>query len=308
MPQLSGSKWLIVVICFAVTLGTGAAAPSDAGVTAILPVSFTTINEYMVVLPVEVNGSGPYCFLLDTGTSRSVIDRPMAEQLALPQVGQGRAVGVEESVAVTLVRSESVSTGPATVRNLSLTVLPKGAGLPAEVRGILGEDFLENFDVLIDNRHHRIELQAGPGTLADGLAGERLPVRLEGVMDGAPTVGRLIVTGHALELSSKDITLLLDSGVSSLVMFGGPGSLGVGATQQNYMMASTTKSSIALAVSTKTVRQLRMGSTVVPNVVAVAPPERPGTDTDGLLPTALFQSIFISHSQKFVIFDPSARR
>jgi predicted aspartyl protease len=308
MSQLSGSKWLLVVIGLVMTLGAGAATPAAAGITTVLPVSFTTINEYMVVVPVLVNGSGPYRFLLDTGTSRSVVDRQMADQLALPRIGQGSAVCVEENVAVTLVRSESVSMGAATVRNLSLTVLPKGAGLPAEVRGILGEDFLENFDVLIDNRHHRIELQAGPGTLADGLAGERLPVRLDGVMDGSPTVGRLIVTGRAPELSGKDITLLLDSGVSSLVMFGGPGSLGVGATPQNYTIASTTKSSIALGVSTKTVRQLRMGAKVVSNVVAVAPPARPGTDTDGLLPTALFQSIFISHSQRFVIFDPSTKR
>jgi predicted aspartyl protease len=308
MSQLYGFKWFLVVVGFAMTLGAGAATPSSGGVTTVLQVSFTTINDYMVVVPVEVNGSGPYRFLFDTGTSRSVIDRQMADQLALQPVGQGEAVGLAGSAVVSLVRSESVSMGAATVRNLSLTVLPKGAGLPAEVRGILGEDFLGNFDVLIDNRHHRIELQVGPGTLADGLEGERLPVRLDGVMDGARTVGRLIVTGRAPELSGKDITLLLDSGVNSLVMFGGPASLGTGSAQQNYVVASATKSSSAVAVSTKTVRQLRMGGNLVPNVVAVAPPARPGADTDGLLPTALFQSIFISHSQKFVIFDPSAKR
>jgi hypothetical protein len=31
-------------------------------------------------------------------------------------------------------------------------------------------------------------------------------------------------------------------------------------------------------------------------------------DVDGLLPTALFRSIYISHSCKFVVLDPSAKK
>jgi hypothetical protein len=47
------------------------------------------------------------------------------------------------------------------------------------VSGILGEDFLGHFDLLIDNRHHVVQLQLGPGPMSDMFKGERLPVQLE---------------------------------------------------------------------------------------------------------------------------------
>ena len=295
MPQLSVFMRLIALSCFAFA----AASPAED----LISVEFKMIHDYMIVVPVTINGAGPFHFLLDTGTSRSVANGKIADQLSLPRISEGEAVGVDGNLHVTLVHSESVSMGSATVRNLNLTVLPGNSGLPSDVLGILGEDFLANFDVLIDNRHHRIELQPGPGTLGMGLAGERLPIRLHGIMDGQPTIGRLIVACRAPELSSKEITLQLDSGINSLLLFGGRRSLGSGAADLDYTIASASKTS-SLTVSTRTVGTLQVGSKVVANVVAIAPPARPGTDTDGLLPTSLFSSIFISHSQRFVIFDP----
>jgi predicted aspartyl protease len=303
MSQLSIFKWFIAIHF----LGFAALATSASPAEDLIEVNFTMVNDYIVVVPVTVNGAGPFKFVLDTGTSRSAVERKIADQLSLPRIAESHAVGVQESVLVSLVYSDSVSMGAATVRNLSLTVLPEAAGLPSGIRGILGEDFLEKFDVLIDNRHHRIELQPGSGPLADGLTGERLPVRLDGIMDGHPTIGRLIIACRAPELSRNEISLLLDSGINYLVLFGGPQSLGVGAAAQNYFVASTSKSSNSVVVSTKMIRQLRIGNKIVANVTAVAPPARPGTDTDGLLPTSFFNSIFISHSQKFVILDPSTK-
>jgi hypothetical protein len=273
----------------------------------LIHINFTIIHDNMVVIPVSINGAGLLNFLLDTGTSRTMVDSKVAAQLALPMVDAGVIVGIQGKATTSLVHCDSISIGGATVLDLDLTVLPRDARLPSGLSGILGEDFLENFDVLIDNRHHSIELQPGPGTLADELTGERLPIRLDGIMDGQPTIGRLIVACRAPELSRNEITLLLDSGINSLVLFGGSQSLGVGAAEQNYFVASATKGSSAVAVYTKMVRQLRVGRRILPNVLAVAPPAKPGTDTDGLLPTSLFSSIFISHSQKFVIFDPSTK-
>jgi len=271
-------------------------------------VDFKTINGYMAIVPVSINGSGPLNFLLDTGTSRTMVSAGPAEQLALRAVDTRVIVGIRGEATTLLAHCNSVSMGGATVLNLDLTVLPKESGLPSSLSGILGEDFLENFDMLIDNRHHKIRLQSGSDTLEDSLAGERLPIRLDGVMDGQPTIGRLIVEGRSPELSRNAVTLLLDSGASSLVWFRGPQSLGIGAVEQSYLIAIASKPSNPVTVTTKVLRQLRVGSTVVPNVMAVAPPARPGADTDGLLPTSLFGSIFISHSQKFVIFDPSTKR
>jgi hypothetical protein len=197
--------------------------------------------------------------------------------------------------------------GGSTVPGLTLSVLPKNAGLPEEVRGILGEDFLERFDLLLDYRHHVIELQSGDGPLTEALGGERIPIRLEGMMEGGPVIGRLILSAHALELDRRDVSLLLDSGVNSLVMFGGPQSLGAGAIQQNLDIAGSVQSSNGVSVYSTTIKQLWLGNKIVRHVTAFAPPAKPGMDTDGLMPTSVFGSIFISHSQKFVILDPTRK-
>jgi hypothetical protein len=195
--------------------------------------------------------------------------------------------------------------GGLTVARLTLAVLPKGTGLPEKMSGILGEDFLERFDLLLDYRHHVIELQSGDGPLTESGVDERLPIRLQGMMEDGPVVGRLIGFAHALELGRTNVSLQLDSGVNSLVMFGGPQSLGAGAIQQNLDIGGSVQSSTGVSVYSTTIKQLWFGSKVVRNITAFAPPARPGMDTDGLMPTSAFSSIFISHSQKFVIFDPT---
>jgi hypothetical protein len=262
----------------------------------------------MVVVPVSINGSQPLDFLLDTGTSRTMIDSKLADGLQLPTVASGTIDGIQGGARVLLAHSGSISVGGAKVDELNLTVAPRNTGLPHELHGILGEDFLERFDVLIDNRHHRIELERGSGYLAATLNGERLPVHLNGIADGEPTSGRLIIASYAPELSNYEITLLLDSGINSFVLLRGTQSLGAGAVEQVYTMANSANTSNLVRVSTRIVRRLRLGSTSLVNVNAIAPPARPGADTDGLLPTSLFHSIFISHSQKYIIFDPSTRR
>lgn len=167
----------------------------------------------------------------------------------------------------------------------------------------LGEDFLGNFDLLIDNRHHLVQLQLGPGPMSDMFEGERLPVNLEGKFMSH----RLIVTGHSPELSNKTISLQLDSGANFLYLFGGAESLGVGAALQRYAVTTISNSSHKLFVSKKMVRQLRFGNKKLTNVLVLAPPQIAGMDTNGVMPTSAFNSIFISHSQRFVIFDPSSK-
>jgi hypothetical protein len=197
--------------------------------------------------------------------------------------------------------------GGFTIPGLTVTIMPKNDGLPEKVSGILGEDFMERFDLLLDYRHHVIELQSGDGPLTESVVGERLPIRLEGMMGDGPVVGRLIVLAHAPELGRTNVSLQLDSGVNSLVMFGGPQSLGAGARQQNLDVAGSVQSSSSASGYSTLIQQLWLGNKVLRNITAFAPPARPGMDTDGLMPTALFGSIFISHSQKFVILNPTRK-
>jgi hypothetical protein len=126
-------------------------------------------------------------------------------------------------------------------------------------------------------------------------------------MDGEFIKHRLIVTGYSVELSNKAISLQLDSGANFLYLFGGVEILGVGATMQRFAAATISSPSYQFVGYKKKVRQLRFGQKKLADLVAYTLPRTVGKDTDGLMPTSEFQSIFISHSQKFVILDPSPK-
>lgn len=126
MPQFSLNKYFTALFSVAFTLSAVAAPPIETSSR----VNFTTLHHFMVIVPVSINGAGPFHFLLDTGTSRTMVDRKIADQLSLPRVGQSIAVGIQGTASVSHVHTDSVAMGGFTIPGLTLTVLPKNASLP----------------------------------------------------------------------------------------------------------------------------------------------------------------------------------
>jgi hypothetical protein len=302
MLQLHPLRSFTVALLIVSTLSTHAATTADTPVR----VSFTVINGFMVVVPIRINGAGPYNFLLDTGTSRSMVVAKIADRLSLPAAGRSTIVGVHGTSAISLVQTSSLTLAGATVPYLQLTVVPNDSGFPSDVAGVLGEDFLEHFDVLLDNRHHTLELEPGAGSLSQTLSGERQPLQSTGVLDGEPTAGRIIVVGLARELGNKEITLLVDSGANNLVWFHGAASLGPATAQENSLAAPN--GTVSSTVYIRSIGLLQLGQKRVPSLTAWSRSEPVSADTDAALPTSVFHSIFISHSQQYVIFDPSRKK
>jgi predicted aspartyl protease len=303
LPRIHLISRLIALCLFAFTLPATAALPDENTVR----ISFTTAEHFLVIVPVSINGAGPFNFLLDTGATNSVIDRGLADQLALPLVGEEDVRGIQGDVRLSIVHAQSIAVAGRTVRDLRLTVLSRANGLPSQVSGILGEDFLGHFDLLIDNRHHVIELQQGLGPMSDMFEGERLPVQLEATLEGHYVNHTLILSGSSSELGGRSVSLLLDSGVNYLYLFGGEQSLGGGATQRECSRATISDPSNQFICLQKVLPQLRFGNKRVLSLMAVAQLRTTSAYTDGLMPTSAFNSIFISHSQKFVILDPSPK-
>jgi hypothetical protein len=303
MSRLHLISRAIALCLFAFTVPASAALPDENTVR----ISFTTVDRFLIVVPVSINGAGPFNFLLDTGATNSDIDRGLADQLSLPGVGEHEVTGIQAKVRLSIVHAQSISVAGRTVRDLNLNVLTKTNGLPSKVNGILGEDFLGNFDLLIDNGHHVIELQQGVGPMSDMFEGERLPVKLETTIDGQYVNHTLIVTGSSSELGRKQISLLLDSGVNYLYLFGGEQSLGGGAIHQECSAATLSDPSNQFICIHKLLPQLRLGNKKVESLIAIAQLPTTRAYTEGLMPTSAFNSIFISHSQRFVILDPSSK-
>src|SRR5215469_6860797 len=184
-------------------------------------VKFRVTGESIIVVPVTINGAGPFNFMLDTGTTNTIIDRKLAEELHLPLAAPGKEADTP------LAHADSVSMAGANVRSLDLLVINHLADGPPYVRGSLGEDFMRYFDLLIDNRHRLIQFELGPGPLRDMLAGERLPLILKGSDEKEPTENRLIVIGQCIEPGGREMKFQLDSGATRMMLFSGLNTRGV---------------------------------------------------------------------------------
>jgi Aspartyl protease len=314
MPTVSRFKLsagtLTVSLLFGQSFPCAAADPSQP-----VRVPFHFADEFMIVVPVSVNGAGPYNFLLDTGSGGTVIDQALATSLHLAPLATGTVRGVLGPAKASIVQAGRVTlgsalgtaaSGSASVANLQIFVRPKLDGLPSGVRGILGENFLASFDLLIDNRHHIVQLEATPGPLADSLTGERLPIGFPESSVPSATNGSLIVGARVGELGEAPVPLVLDSGSNALVMFGNPARFGNCAPQQHYF-GSSGIAGISGDSALRTIHGLRFGAKVVSNLVAIVAARPTGFEIEGLVPTSLFHTVYISHSGNFVILDPRVK-
>lgn len=115
------------------------------------------------VVPVCVDGHGPYPFALDTGAAASVVDAGLARTLRLPAAApSSQAVGVGCATARSQVYVASWSTGgvPLSAQPVLVSDDPWfGPGM--RPRGVLGGDVLSRFGALrLDFRSERMALLA----------------------------------------------------------------------------------------------------------------------------------------------------
>jgi hypothetical protein len=81
--------------------------------------------------------------------------------------------------------------------------------------------------------------------------------------------------------------------------------LGAGSNRQVFVDASAFKSWGITMMDTRTVRSLHLGRAEVDDLTVTAVAGQQDPDVEGLIPTSLFHSIFISHQGRFVILNPS---
>jgi predicted aspartyl protease len=256
----------------------------------------------MIIVPVSINDSGPYDFLLDTGCSNTLIDQELATQLELPQVGEGKIIGVLGSSSISLVRANSVSVDGVTVRDLRISATTSGMTV-SKVRGVLGQDFLQRFDVLIDYHHLFVQFAPALGSLSQSLAGEHLLLHVDETNAGHGAPNRLIVTGQVPELGNGEMSLLLDSGANYFTLL--QDKLGPLAVRQDSVHIGKFGFWTNSSVATRTVHKLSLGKKSVSDLTLVTLEHPINTYIDGLIPTSLFSSIFISSRGGFVILNPS---
>jgi predicted aspartyl protease len=141
-------------------------APADAAAGEV-PLELAGPGEAALLVPVHVNGQGPFRFVLDTGATLTCVDRTLAGRLELPAargVG-GIGVGVGGTGEMALVRIDSVRVGEARAMELTgcAVDLAHAARVGLEIDGLLGLDFLRAFRVTLDFERNVLVLERAGG-------------------------------------------------------------------------------------------------------------------------------------------------
>ena len=85
---MSTFKWFASLVLAATIVPALPAEPHCPGNVASVPLHLT--NRHQMIVAVSVNHSGPYNFLLDTGTQMTMVDPALATELHLnPQGSAG---------------------------------------------------------------------------------------------------------------------------------------------------------------------------------------------------------------------------
>jgi predicted aspartyl protease len=127
----------------------------------------TTLDRIgRIVAPVEINGSGPFRFILDTGANRSAVSEATVRVLGLvPEDGAGISVhGVTGSATLPVVRVATLRAGELLLENQRLPVLP--SAVFAGMDGILGVDALQDARIEVDFGRDRVTIRRSSGQRA----------------------------------------------------------------------------------------------------------------------------------------------
>ncbi|MBB4860701.1 putative aspartyl protease [Novosphingobium chloroacetimidivorans] len=100
-----------------------------------------------MIVPVAVQGSGPYSFLIDTGSQRTVLSTAVATRLALTQGPSVRIVGVAGVNQVATAHVDEIAFGQQLVAGLTVPLL-EDRHMGAD--GIIGTDSLQGQRVVLD--------------------------------------------------------------------------------------------------------------------------------------------------------------
>jgi hypothetical protein len=256
---------------------------------------------------VTVNHSGPYEFLVDTGSEITIIEPSLADELQLEPVGIADVVAGVRHVATGVVSPEVMEVGPHAFYQRLVTVasLAQLQERHPGLRGILGEDLLKGFDLFIDRGKKILCLDPTPN-MRRSIRGELISIVRQGCDD--PQMAQSILVPVRLSTPKSRTTYLrLDSGASTPILYVNPSKWEPTVGRTTARLAHIVGGSTTF-FETIAPLEIRIGSRVVSDVTFAAPVASSHNvvfaGEDGLLPTSLFKRLFISYSGGFVVLDP----
>lgn len=182
-------------------------APVPAGSTGLVDPAAEVITldqerNRRLTLPVMVNGSGPFAFLIDTGSQATAITHEIRSSLALAPAGTAVLVGMASRREVELASVDRIEFGTNSFSDFSAPVLARehvGAD------GIIGLDALQDFRVLLDFRQQTIAVE--------DTASKGSNRGFEIIVRARQEFGQLLITNALIE--GVRATVIIDTGAQA---------------------------------------------------------------------------------------------
>ena len=171
----------------------------------------------LIIVPTQVNGRGPYEFILDTGAGMSLLAPRLAAELGIVATGSREGRGAAGSVQVAMARADSLAIGGARSGPLPVGITAEvdriGAAVGHRIDGDIGYDFLKVFRLTLDYQRRVARLAQGPYEVAGGAgsAHAEVPFRLAGPV-------KPLVLVEAFVNGRGPHTFVLDTGASATVL------------------------------------------------------------------------------------------
>jgi predicted aspartyl protease len=245
---------------------------------------------------VTVNGAGPFKFLLDTGSSHTVISATLAKALGASPIAKTVVSSPIGDHLRPVVRLGRVEFGPVVTEAVLSSVVDDAALCrDHRIQGLLGQDVLAQGRYTIDYEVRRVTWRSAP---ADG-GDIKVTLRM------TPSSGRYLVE---MPQGGASLRLVPDSGAEGLVLFQGPRPIPVAMKPQSARRELSTLTERA-NVEEISVERLQVGPATWRNLPAVLLSRRELTasDGDGLLPLHLFARVTLDGPGQLLIAEMSRR-
>jgi predicted aspartyl protease len=164
-------------------------------------------------VPVSINATGPYRFLLDTGGGGSLIERAIADRLNLDRLTGRASVSGNSSLQVGIVPNATIALGTARVESqltvTSFGILEQIFGRPLD--GILGGSFMMQFVVELDFDKRQMRLFE-TSTYQHNDAGQQVSLEM---VDNIPYVELKVTMPNGKSVAGR---FLVDTGGGGMVV------------------------------------------------------------------------------------------
>jgi predicted aspartyl protease len=288
----------LALITLLIAIGSTAATFGKAGGPSVDEKSvlrFRLVQDFGVIVPVSINGQGPYDFLLDTGTTSTVIRPELASELKLRAVDRLMLTTVTGSHAVPRSYLESVSLGNRSASNVEVLWQDLSAvrSLDNRISGLLGQNFLSQFNYLLSYRERRIVFEQ-KDELKTQMHNSAISVE--------HNEGMIVVPAQSPRHSDQNIRLVLDSGSAGLIFYAGVCDRAGLEFRKNERSQLVSTDAGNQRVTSGLLGRIMIGNKILLDLPAVVL----GTEQrnqDGILPTSLFDRIYFNNAEKYVILD-----